>query len=518
MPMPQLSGLDATFLYLEKPEMPMHVGAMHLLELPEGYRGRYVNDLRRLYAARMPALPALRRRLWWMPLNLANPVWVDADPDLSYHIIEHKLPRRAAGTAQSDARTLLEEKISLLHPQLLDRSKPLWRMHVIEGLPRSTRGLKQVGVYSQLHHAAVDGQAAVALGNVLYDLTPEPREIALRPSRRSKVYSIGMVEMLRGALGNEVGQLARLVRELPATLGTVAGAAKGAFTGKRLLGKSSGNVTLAPATPMNVTVGITRAFASASVPLPELKALARAHGTTLNDMVLMLCAGALRSYLLLHQKLPRKSLVAAVPISLRPQGDTRPDNQASMSLISLGTHLADPGKRLAHIRTASSAMKTTMGRMKSILPTDFPSIGIPWLIEAATSLYGKARVADRLPQVANVVISNVPGPQVPLYLAGARMLANCPTSIVVHGLALNITVQSFDAHMDFGLMADAAALPDVKTLAGALDAALDELRGLPSPPATPPVPAAHPHIPGPAAAKVSRKRPASRVNATHKGI
>jgi WS/DGAT/MGAT family acyltransferase len=515
MPMPQLSGLDALFLYMEKPEMPMHVGAMHLLELPKGYRGRYASDLRRLYAARMPALPALRRRLWWMPLNLANPVWVDAEPDLSYHIIEHKLPRRAAGGPPSDARTLLEEKISLLHPQLLDRSKPLWRMHVIEGLPRSAQGLKQVGLYSQLHHAAVDGQAAVALGNVLYDLTPEPRAIALRPSRRSKVFGIGMVEMLRGALGNEVGQVARLVRELPATLGTVAGAAKGALTSQRLRGTGSGNVTLAPATPMNVTVGTTRAFASASLPLPELKALARAHGATLNDMVLMLCAGALRSYLLLHQKLPRKSLVAAVPISLRPQGDTRPDNQASMSLISLGTHLADPGQRLAHIRTASGAMKTTMGRMKSILPTDFPSIGIPWLIEAAATLYGKARVADRLPQVANVVISNVPGPQVPLYLAGARMLANCPTSIVVHGLALNITVQSFDAHMDFGLMADAAALPDIKALAKALDAALDELRTLPHPQPAPP--AARPRRPAPATAKVSRKRPVSRVNATRRG-
>lgn len=515
MPMPQLSGLDALFLYMEKPEMPMHVGAMHLLELPKGYRGRYVSDLRRLYAARMPALPALRRRLWWMPLNLANPVWVDAEPDLSYHIIEHKLPRRAAGGPPSDARTLLEEKISLLYPQLLDRSKPLWRMHVIEGLPRSAQGLKQVGLYSQLHHAAVDGQAAVALGNVLYDLTPEPRAIALRPSRRSKVFGIGMVEMLRGALGNEVGQVARLVRELPTTLGTVAGAAKDALTSQRLRGKGSGNVTLAPATPMNVTVGTTRAFASASLPLPELKALARAHGATLNDMVLMLCAGALRSYLLLHHKLPRKSLVAAVPISLRPQGDTRLDNQASMSLISLGTHLADPGQRLAHIRTASGAMKTTMGRMKSILPTDFPSIGIPWLIEAAATLYGKARVADRLPQVANVVISNVPGPQVPLYLAGARMLANCPTSIVVHGLALNITVQSFDAHMDFGLMADAAALPDVKALAKALDAALDELRTLPHPQPTPP--AARPRPPAPAAAKVSRKRPVSRVNATRRG-
>jgi len=228
------------------------------------------------------------------------------------------------------------------------------------------------------------------------------------------------------------------------------------------------------------------------------KALAKAHAATLNDMVLMLCAGALRSYLQQRTQLPRKSLVAAVPISLRQTGDVRSDNQASMSLISLGTHLADPAKRLAHILAASSAMKTTMGPMKSILPTDFPSIGIPWLMEAAASLYGKARMAERLPQVANVVISNVPGPQVPIYLAGARVRANCPTSIVVHGLALNITVQSFDAHMDFGLMADAAALPDVRALAAALDGAWDELRALPVPATLP---------------KVSRTRLPSRVSA-----
>ena len=498
MPLKQLSGLDASFLYLETPEMPMHVGAMYLLELPSGYRGRYVNDLRRHYAARMPATPALRRRLWWMPLNLANPAWVDAEPDLAYHVVEHKLPRRTRQDgAAPNARTLLEDMVSTFHPQLLDRSRPLWRIHVIDGLPRSASGHKQVGVYSQVHHAAVDGQAAVALANVLFDLGPEPREMALRPSTRRRTFQIGMVEMLRGALSNEVAQVAHMARELPATLGTVARTARGSFSLKALLGKGTGNVTLAPATPMNVTVGSARAFASASVPLKELKALAGAHAATLNDMVLMLCAGALRSYLQQRGQLPRKSLVAAVPISLRQTGDVRSDNQASMSLISLGTHLADPAKRLAHILAASSAMKTTMGQMKSVLPTDFPSIGIPWLMEAAASLYGKARMAERLPQVANVVISNVPGPQVPIYLAGARVRANCPTSIVVHGLALNITVQSFDAHMDFGLMADAAALPDVKALACALDGALDELRALPVP----------------AAPKVSRTRLPSRVSA-----
>jgi hypothetical protein len=126
-------------------------------------------------------------------------------------------------------------------------------------------------------------------------------------------------------------------------------------------------------------------------------------------------------------------------------------------------------------------MKATMGSVKSVLPTDFPSLGLPWLMEAAASLYGKAKVADRIPQVANVVISNVPGPPMPLYLAGARMVTNYPTSIVVHGLALNITVQSYNGSLDFGLMADALAMPDVKAFAQALEVAFDDLRALPLP-------------------------------------
>jgi hypothetical protein len=123
-------------------------------------------------------------------------------------------------------------------------------------------------------------------------------------------------------------------------------------------------------------------------------------------------------------------------------------------------------------------MKSTMGSLKSVLPTDFPSLGVPWLLEAASTLYGKARVADRIPQVANLVISNVPGPPVPLYMAGARMLTNYPASIVVHGIALNITVQSYDQSLDFGLMADAAAMPDVRELAQAIHVAYDDLRAL----------------------------------------
>jgi len=225
-------------------------------------------------------------------------------------------------------------------------------------------------------------------------------------------------------------------------------------------------------------VSARRAFAAVGVPLAELRTIGKEQEATLNDMVLMLCSTALRRYLARHRALPRKSLIAAVPVSLRQAGDTTSDNQASIAPVSLGTHIADPAKRLQHIKQATAAMKAAMGSVKSILPTDFPSLGLPWLMETATKLYGKAKVADRIPQLANVAISNVPGPNVPLYLAGARMLTNYPTSVVVHGLALNITVQSYDKSLDFGLMADAKAMPDVRLLADSIAVAFDDLCAL----------------------------------------
>ncbi len=478
--MKQLSGLDATFLYLETPQMPMHVGALHVLELPAGFKGRFVTALRKHMASRLPVAPVLRRKLWWMPLNVANPAWVDAVPDMAQHIVEIKLPK-GSGLPE------LEAEVSRLHPILLDRKKPLWKFHVFEGLAPSPHGRKRVALYSQLHHAAVDGQAAVALANAILDMTPEPRTIEATPSKRTRIFRLEMTEMLRGVLGNQAQKVANIVRNLPATMGTLKDAASSAVSASSLISGKKGpdNLTLAPRTPLNASITDARAFASVSIPLAELKSLGRAFDATINDMVLMVCSTALRRYYGKRRTLPRKSLVAAVPISLREKGDTTAEgakgNQASMSLISLGTNISDPRKRLAHVKAATAAMKSTMGSLKSILPTDFPSLGIPWLIEAATALYGKARVADRIPQVANVVISNVPGPPVTLYMAGAKMLTNYPTSIVVHGLALNITVQSYDQNLDFGLMADAKAMPDVRELADAIAIAFDDLRGLPRP-------------------------------------
>ncbi|WP_284619940.1 wax ester/triacylglycerol synthase family O-acyltransferase [Aquabacterium humicola] len=487
--MKRLSGLDASFLFLETPEMPMHVGALNVFELPPGFKGKFVTALRRHMAERLPLAPALRRRLWWAPLNLANPVWVDAEPDLNEHIVEYKLPKSAK---QGDGRAALEAAVGELHPRLLDRKRPLWKFWVLEGLGPSADGRKRVGLYSQLHHAAVDGQAAVALGQVILDLVPTGRDLDIKPSKREKVFRLGVPKMLRGVLANEAMQVASIVKALPDTVGTLASAAgvvlqQSQLLGGRKKGAKVANVTLAPRTVLNQSVTAGRAFAAVTVPLAELKAIGRANDATLNDMVLLICATALRRYFQQRGTLPRKSLIAAVPISLREKGDTTPDNQASMSLISLGTHISDLRKRLAHVKSATAAMKTTMGSLKSILPTDFPSIGAPWLIEAATALYGKARLAEKIPQVANVTISNVPGPPVPLYMAGARMLSNFPTSIVVHGIALNITVHSYEDRMDFGVMADAQAMPDVRQLGNAMEVAFDDLRALaPKAPAPPP--------------------------------
>jgi len=197
-------------------------------------------------------------------------------------------------------------------------------------------------------------------------------------------------------------------------------------------------------------------------------------------------------------------------------------------VVSLGTHIADPAKRLAHVLAATAAMKNNLGAMKSLMPTDFPSLGVPWLMESLSNLYAKARVADRLPAIANVTISNVPGPTVPLYMAGAKMLTNYPTSIVVHGVALNITVQTYNESLEFGLIACGEAMPEVAELAHHVRAAFDEFQALPAsvvaePAATPEPakPAAKKAMPRKAAPKTATKvvasaTPAPRASAPKK--
>jgi WS/DGAT/MGAT family acyltransferase len=270
-------------------------------------------------------------------------------------------------------------------------------------------------------------------------------------------------------------------------------------------GKAGTRFKLAPPTPFNTSITNQRAFAGVSLPLKEVKTIGKAHGASINDMVLWLCSTALREYLAEGRELPDKTLVAGVPISLRAEGDTRSNNQVSGTVIDLATQLKDPLQRLAAIMAGTQAMKAQMGTFGELIPKDFPSLGSPWLLSGLASLYGRSRLADRL-RVANVTISNVPGPQVPLYLAGAQMAGLYPLSIVVHGVALNITVQSYMGQLCFGLIACRRAMPDVKELADQLQRAMDKARKLPMPvdetAATP--------VPTPEAAAAAPARPRSK--------
>ena len=529
--MKQLPGLDASFLHLETAQMPMHVGALHNFELPAGYAGDFLADMRAHMAARLPLTPALRQKLVKMPLNLSNPVWVDAEPDLEQHIVGIRLPK----SRSRDDQAALEAQVGLLHPALLDRSRPLWKFHVFSGLKNGPGGTQRYAMYTQLHHAAVDGQAAVALAQAILDLAPEGREVD--PQRHGdKRGERSALDMLRGALGNQLGLAMDAVKAIPGTVGVlsqmasqkVGDTAGGTIAAVRsrlggqpasVTSKSVNNLALAPRTRLNTTVSDTRAFASISLPLAAVHAARRKHKASLNDAVLMICSGALRRNFLKHGPLPRRSMVAGVPVSTRAKGDTASNNQATMTIVSLGTHIADPAKRLAHVLAATAAMKANIGAMKSLMPSDFPSLGLPWLMAGLGSLYEKARVADRIPAIANVTISNVPGPTVPLYMAGARMLTNYPTSIVVHGVALNITVQTYDESLEFGLIACGRAMPEVAELARHVQAAFDEFQALPAsvaPTPDAPPPASAPAVKRPRAKAVSKAPVSTRENAAAK--
>ena len=234
---------------------------------------------------------------------------------------------------------------------------------------------------------------------------------------------------------------------------------------------------LAPATPFNHTITNQRSFAAVSLPLGEVKSIGKSLGASINDVVLWLCSTALRSYLKESRELPAQSLVAGVPISLRQEGDTTANNQVAGTLIDLGTELADPAERMRAIQRGTAQMKKQMGTIRGVIPTDFPSLGSPWLLSGLASLYGRSRIADWL-RFANVTISNVPGSRVEVYMCGARMLEYYPLSIVVHGVALNITVQSHVDQLCFGLIACRRAVPDVGELGNDLRRAMATLRGL----------------------------------------
>jgi len=468
--MARLKGLDASFLYFETPETPMHVAGLTLFDLPDAYKGRFHQVYRDFMATRLHLADIFRRKLANTALALDHPSWVeDRAFDLDYHIRGIMLP--APG-----AMGQLEQTVARLHGELMDRTRPLWQFVVIEGLADGRAAL-----YSKVHHAALDGGAGMVLTQAMYDVTPQPRP-AQAPVRAPLPAEppgalAGLGSLYIDYLRRQVDALNRFPDLLRAAnnllLPKIPEGAKLADLLPTALPRLPPLVS--PRTVLNKQITGERSYAARSLPLAPARRLAKSAGAKLNDIVMAVCAGALRRYLQDRKALPRRPLTAFVPISLRELGNTDMSNQVSGMICSLATNVADPAARLKEIVASSRNSKHIAGQLKDATPSDYSFLGAPVILSGLSRLYGRSGITNWVNPPANVVISNVPGPPVPLFCAEAKVAALYPVSIPAHGMALNLTVQSYVDNLDFGLTADRRAVPDIDHLADLLGLAFNEL-------------------------------------------
>jgi len=305
----------------------------------------------------------------------------------------------------------------------------------------------------------------------LFDLTRRPRRRAPAPRSRRRAEQPWAGQVLADGLRHDLEQYWKLARNLPAMATALA---RSRDSGDRGTGRRRPG--FGPQTPLNVAIDAERAFASASIPLAAAREIATAHDASINDVVLTVCAGALRRYLGRHGGVPEQPLVAAMPVSLHGPGKVEMTTQATIARVDLATDMADPVRRLRAIRDSTRAAKATVSRTKSLVPMDFPTIGMPWLLRGLTAVYGRPSVANRVPRVVNLVVSNIPGPRRPMYLAGARVVHHWPLSIVGHGLGLNITVESYAGALEFGVMTARTAVARPRMIADGLVASFEQLQ------------------------------------------
>jgi diacylglycerol O-acyltransferase len=460
--MQRLTGLDASFLYLETPSSHMHVAGLMILDPSSVEGGVTLEDVKAVYGARLHLAPPFRRRLVEVPFGLHHPLWVeDPDFDLDYHIRATALP--SPGTPEQ-----LSTLVGRLSALPLDRSRPLWEVWVIEGLEDGN-----VAVLTKVHHAAIDGAAGNELTVALLDLTPE---IAQHEPDEEWVpdHIPNDVELLSYAASSLARQPMRVARAMSKTAG--------AAMAVRRLNRSEPNLTpppspfSAPRTSFNTAISPRRSFAFTSVSLPTVKAVKNAAGATVNDVVLALCAGALREYLDEHGEHPDAPLVAMVPVSVRSEDEKDAmGNRVSSTFTSLATDVDDPVERLKVIHECMAEVKVQQQAIGADTLGDWAEFAAPALAGRAARLYSRTRMADRHRPLFNVTISNVPGPAFPLYSIGARMVSNFPVGPIMDGGGLNMTVMSYLDQLDFGLQACPDVLPNVWSLAEGLQHALEEL-------------------------------------------
>jgi len=464
----QLTSLDAQFLALETPRQAGHVGGVAILDpstAPGGTLG--CAAMKDLLDERLPLLPPFRWRLAEVPFGLDYPYWVDdPDFDLDFHVRELALP--APGSNEQ-----LAEQVARIFARPLDRARPLWELYVIHGLPHG-----HVAALTKIHHALIDGMSGAEIMGLLLDLEPTGRELPPAPEHQPEAKP-GDVEMLgRGLLGlprYPLRALRSLPRAVPNLEDTPFGTLPGAGTLGRLTGRPRQSLR-APKTSFNGRVSPHRRFAFGQLALEDVKAAKNAHGCTVNDVVVSMCAGVVRRWLVEHSELPAEPLVAQIPVSVRTSEQTGTyGNRIMLMSAPLLTNIEDPVDRLMHTHAAMGDMKQRHKALPAELLQDANHFIPPAVFSRAARATFRLATSSPGRPTWNLVISNVPGPQFPLYMAGAELQANYPVSVITDGMGLNITVMSYRGSMDFGIVADRDQMSDVWCL---IDWLGDELQAL----------------------------------------
>jgi diacylglycerol O-acyltransferase / wax synthase len=464
--MDRLSGLDASFLYLETPAQLMHVCAVMVLDqstMPTPYT---FDALMAHIDENVHDVPAFTRKIRGVPLGLDHPVWVrDQQFDIERHV--HRLAVPSPGGYRE-----LMDLCAHLAALPLDRSRPLWEMWVIEGYcPDGAEGDERVVVFTKMHHATVDGVSGSNLISHLCSLEPDTAPLSREEKHRHPR------DPSRGEL---LGRAVLGTASKPVTLAKVLRPSAELITksiGRAREGTAMAAPFSAPRTSFNGTITSHRTIALADIDLDDIREIKKATGSTVNDVVLTLCGGALRSYLDERGELPETSLMASVPVSVRETSKrSQGANKVSAFFTKLGTDIDDPLERLEMLAERNRHAKDHHNAISADALQDWAEFAAPRVFGLAVRTYANLRLAEKHPVVHNLVISNVPGPPMPLYFMGARIEALYPLGPVFHGAGLNITVMSNAGKVHVGAIACRESVPDGDALVRHFPAELERLR------------------------------------------
>ena len=460
MPAQRLGPQDASFLYLESPSVHQHVGGLAILDPSTRASGtlRY-GDLVEVIASRLHLAPRFRQKVVFPPLAVARPVWVDdANFDLGFHM------RRAALPSPGGRRELIDY-VQRVISRPLDRTKPLWELYLIEGMEE---GL--VAILTKAHHAMVDGMAAIDIASAVFDFSPEPQ--ILTPPPWEPEPEPGSMDLLREAVREQVTHPIRSVLDLTQrTLNAPARVARQAAEVVGGLRDIAGLGLLAPPSPFNRRVGANRRFSMTEAPVQTFRDIKRALGGTVNDVVLATVAGGLHG--LLHTRgdpTRQRVLRAMVPVSVRTKDQRSAlGNRVSSIFVDLPVGPMGARRRLRLIREKTRYLKDSNYAVGAEFLMNIGTWAPPTIHAMAARLAARSRVI-------NLVVSNVPGPQIPMYIAGAKLLAQFPVMPIAERMGLSIACTSLTGTMAFGITADWDTLPDIDDLARAMEEALIDLR------------------------------------------